>query len=53
MQKQEQEATRDLKNTLAERSVENHKFLTDFGIIFEPFWVPRSMQNRIEISIEN
>ena len=52
MQKQEKETTRDVKNKLAERSVENHKFLADFGVIFDPFWVPKSMQNRIENSTE-
>ena len=43
MQKQEQEAARDLKNTLTAPSNENNRFLIDLGSILGPFWVPKSM----------
>ena len=48
MQKQEKEITRDDKNKLTERSAENRKILTDFGLIVELFWVAKSMQKHIE-----
>ena len=51
--KQEQKATRDLKKTIATPRLENLKVRTDLEPILEPFWVPKSMENRIEISVEN
>ena len=53
MQKQEQEATRDLKNTLAAPNEYKSRFLIDLGSILGPFWVPKSIQNHIKIKSEN
>ena len=48
MQKQEQEATRDLKKTLAVPNEKKNRFLIDLGSILGPFWVPKSIQNHIK-----
>ena len=53
MQKQEQEAIQDLKKTLAAPSEKINWIFMDFGSILGSILVPKSIQNRIEIWVEN
>ena len=53
MKKQEQEANGDLEKTLAAQSEKIIRFVMDLGPILGSIWDPISMQNRIEIWLEN